>query len=64
VPRSQLTNLSLTRSDSGAGEGTRTPNLLFLCGSYRSALAGRHCLASGLVRPRLDTDRFRSPSDR
>jgi hypothetical protein len=36
--------------------------LLFLCGWYRRALAGSHFLASGLVRPRIDTHCFRSPS--
>jgi hypothetical protein len=48
----------------GAGEGTRTPNLLFLCGWYRRALAGWHRLASGLVRLRKDTHCLRSSSDR
>jgi hypothetical protein len=47
-----------------AGEGTRTPNLLFLCGWYRRALAGWHRLASGLVRLRKDTHCLRSPCDR
>jgi hypothetical protein len=47
-----------------AGEGTRTPNLLFLCGWYRRALAGWHRLASSLVRLRRDTHCLRSSSDR
>jgi hypothetical protein len=34
------------------------PNLLFLCRSYQSVLTGWHRLASGLVRPRLGTNRF------
>jgi hypothetical protein len=46
------------------GEVSGTPNLLFLCESYWSALAGWHHMASGLVRPRMDTNRLRSPSDR
>ena len=57
-------NVALTRPTNGAGEGTRTPNLLFLCGWYRRALAGWHRLASGLVRPRKDTHCLRSSSDR
>jgi hypothetical protein len=40
------------------------PRLMFLCESYRRALALWHRLASGLVRPRIDANRFRSPSDR
>jgi hypothetical protein len=47
-----------------ADDGTRTPNLLFLCGWYRRALAGWHRLASGLVRLRKDTHCLRSSSDR
>jgi hypothetical protein len=52
------------RHHNRAGEGTRTPNLLFLCGWYRRALAGWHRLASGLVRLRKDTHCLRSSSDR
>jgi hypothetical protein len=44
--------------------GLESPNLLFLCGWYRRALAGCHRLASGLVRPRKDTHCLRSSSDR
>jgi hypothetical protein len=50
------------RPNQGGGEGARSPNPLFLCGSYRTALAGGHRLASSLVRPRMDTNRLRSPS--
>jgi hypothetical protein len=57
-------NVAPTRPTNGAGGETRTPNLLFLCGSYRTALVGWHHLASGLARPRMDTNRLRSSSDR
>jgi hypothetical protein len=64
TPTAREENAALTRPTNGAGEGTRTPNLLFLCGWYRRALAGWHRLASGLVRPRKDTHCLRSSSDR
>jgi hypothetical protein len=43
------------RGREGPGQGgelrTRSPNLLFLCGWYQSALASWHRVASDLVRP-------------
>jgi hypothetical protein len=39
------------------------PNLPFLGGWYRRALAGWHRLASGLVGLRIVANRFRSSSD-
>jgi hypothetical protein len=47
------------------GRRHQPPNLLFLCGWYRRALAGWHRLASGLVRRRKDGTsgtRWRPPS--
>jgi hypothetical protein len=46
--------------DHRPGMKSRNQNseLLFLRMSYRTALAGQHRLAAGLVRPRMDTKSF------
>jgi hypothetical protein len=47
-----------------AGSRTLPLTRCFSAGRVKSALAGCRRLASGLVRRSMDTDRFRSPSDR
>jgi hypothetical protein len=53
-----------TRTQVRVGGRTLPLTRCFSAGRVKSALAGCRRLASGLVRRSMDTDRFRSPSDR